>query len=351
APFWLVADGLRDMGDSSPPPRDCDVVVIGAGITGALVADTLAQEGLSVVVLDRRAPACGSTAASTSLISYEIDVSLKNLAEMIGEEDAVRSYRLSLDAVHDLGTIAASLSEQTGFAPCPSICLASHRKHRRDLEQEVALRQRHDLDAEFWTAEIVEQTYGFPSHGALHTGTAGVLDPVRFTRALLDRAVSRGAALLPRTPARDVRQVGTTLAVVTGRGTLRARSVPRPVTTARVVPTCRTSRAGVRGSSAAPRLTARSSSARVKRTGSRTPAVPVCSAPCEGKPYVCSTISAVQNSASKSWRCRRATSCSRSRRCLRCEARQMLGHGANPVCSESDAAIVPRSCTASRLSR
>ena len=213
------------MGDSSPPPRDCDVVVIGAGITGALVADTLAQEGLSVVVLDRRAPAGGSTAASTSLVSYEIDVSLKNLAEMIGEEDAVRSYRLSLDAVHDLGTIAASLSEQTGFAPCPSICLASHRKHRRDLEQEVALRQRHDLDAEFWTAEIVEQTYGFPSHGALHTGTAGVLDPVRFTRALLDRAVSRGAALLPRTPARDVRQVGTTLAVVTGRGTLRARWV------------------------------------------------------------------------------------------------------------------------------
>ena len=213
------------MGDSAPPPQRCDVVVIGAGITGALVADALTREGLSVVVLDRRAPACGSTAASTSLLSYELDVSLKELAEKIGEEDAVRAYRLSVQAVEDLGTIASSLSSATGFARCPSICLASQRKHRRDLEQEVAVRQRHDLDAEFWTPETVEQRYGFPSHGALYTNAAGVLDPVRFTRALLDRAVGTGAVLLTRTGAHDVRPDGANLAVVTDRGTITSRWV------------------------------------------------------------------------------------------------------------------------------
>jgi len=213
------------MGDSAPPPQRCDVVVIGAGITGALVADALTREGLSVVVLDRRAPACGSTAASTSLLSYEIDVSLTDLAEMIGEQDAVRAYRQSFDAVAELGRIAGSLSDQTGFALAPSICLASQRKHRRDLEQEVALRQRHDLGAEFWTAETVEQEYGLPSHGALYTGTAGILDPVRFTRALLDRAVRQGAVLLSRTPAHDVRQEGASLAVMTDRGATTARWV------------------------------------------------------------------------------------------------------------------------------
>lgn len=200
-------------------------MIIGAGVTGALVADALTAGGLGVVVLDRRAPACGSTAASTSLLSYEIDVGLVELAEMIGEESAVRAYQLSIRAVNDIAALAESLPEPVGHAQCPSICLATQHRHARDLEQEAALRQRHGLDAEYWPAPRVEQTYGFPSHGALHTGTAGVLDPVRFTRALLDRAMKRGALLFSRMPARDVRQEGTGLTVVTDRGEVRARWV------------------------------------------------------------------------------------------------------------------------------
>jgi glycine/D-amino acid oxidase-like deaminating enzyme len=214
---------------SSPLPQACDVAVIGAGITGALVADSLSGAGLSVVVLDRRAPACGSTAASTSLLSYEIDIGLGELIGMIGEEHAVRSYRLSQGAIEALATIAESLPDRCGFARCPSVCLATQRRHAKDLEQEAALRQRHGLDAEYWTASQVEQAYGFPSHGALRTGVAGVIDPVRLTRALLARAVERGAVLLSRTPARDVRQDGgggrEGLVVATDRGDIRARWV------------------------------------------------------------------------------------------------------------------------------
>lgn len=98
APFWLLSDGLREMGTASAPPKTTDVVIIGAGVTGALVADALTTGGLGVVVLDRRAPASGSTAASTSLLSYEVDVGLVELSEMIGEEDAVRAYQLSMRA-------------------------------------------------------------------------------------------------------------------------------------------------------------------------------------------------------------------------------------------------------------
>jgi glycine/D-amino acid oxidase-like deaminating enzyme len=213
------------MGAASPPPKTADVVIIGAGITGALVADALTRDGLSVIVLDRRAPACGSTAASTSLLTYELDLSVGELAAMIGEASAVRAYQLSIEAVDELAAIAASLSEPCGFARCPSVCLATQRRHSHDLEHEAALRQRHGLDAEYWTPSQAEEAYGFPSHGALRTGTAGVLDPVRFTRALLARASGRGAVLLARTPARDVRQEGTGLAVVTDRGEIRARWV------------------------------------------------------------------------------------------------------------------------------
>lgn len=225
APFWLVSDGLVEMGASGAPlPASYDVVVIGAGITGALVADALSAEGLTVLVLDRRAPASGSTAASTSLITYELDRGLSELSDRIGESDAARVYQVSLAAVHDIAALAGALPG-TGFASCPSVCLAARRRHAGALKKEAELRQRHGIDAEYWTPEHVAERYGFPSHGAIHTTHAAVLDPLRFTRALLDRAMRRGTRLLSRTAAHDVRQEGTRLVVTTERGTMRARWV------------------------------------------------------------------------------------------------------------------------------
>ena len=225
APFWLLRDGLQEMGPPEPPPRSCDVVVIGAGITGALVADALSAEGLAVLVLDKRAPASGSTAASTALLSYEIDINLIDLTRMLGASRAVRAYRLSQTAINELATIAARLPQSAGFVHCASVRLASQQRHGPKLQREVVLRQRHGLDAEYWPAKQVEETYGFPSHGAIHTGTAGVLDPVRFTRSLLRRALTRGTTLLSRTPVRDVRPVGDGLCVVTDQGATQARWV------------------------------------------------------------------------------------------------------------------------------
>ena len=78
------------------------MLVIGAGITGAMVADALAQAGFGVIVVDRRGPAKGSTAASTALVQYEIDQPLTRLSRQIGPRDAVRAWRrtrLAVDAL------------------------------------------------------------------------------------------------------------------------------------------------------------------------------------------------------------------------------------------------------------
>jgi glycine/D-amino acid oxidase-like deaminating enzyme len=215
--------------DNSPPTptegHEFDVAIVGAGVTGALVADALTSEGLSIVVLDRRAPATGSTAASTALLTYEIDVELTELIEKVGEADAVRAYRQSAASVGALGRIAASLGVPCGYATRPSLYLATRRRHTRRLQREVAARQRHGLDAEYWSRERVEQTYGFASYGALRTGCAGVIDPVRFTRALLRRAVAGGASLLSRTRVRAVERDGAGTRLTTDRGELRARWV------------------------------------------------------------------------------------------------------------------------------
>ena len=61
-----------------------DVLVVGAGITGAAVADALSVEGIEVAVIDKRGLALGSTMASTALVQYEIDTPLTKLCRKIG---------------------------------------------------------------------------------------------------------------------------------------------------------------------------------------------------------------------------------------------------------------------------
>ena len=51
-------------------PERCEIAIVGAGVMGAMLADRLARDGHEVVVLDRRPPAHGSTAASTALVQW-----------------------------------------------------------------------------------------------------------------------------------------------------------------------------------------------------------------------------------------------------------------------------------------
>ena len=97
-----------------PLTRDLetDVLVIGAGITGAMVADAL-REAVRVVVVDRRGPAKGSSTASTALVQYEIDTPLIMLARKIGKRDAQRAWRRSRLAVDASRRGCASLRCRT----------------------------------------------------------------------------------------------------------------------------------------------------------------------------------------------------------------------------------------------
>ena len=51
-PFWLLQDGLLRTYPPLEVDVECDVAIIGAGVTGALVADELARAGFDVVVAD-----------------------------------------------------------------------------------------------------------------------------------------------------------------------------------------------------------------------------------------------------------------------------------------------------------
>lgn len=98
-----------------------DVLVIGMGISGAMAAEALSAAGFNLVLIDRRGPLKGSTAATTALVQYEIDTPLTLLGDKIGKARAQRAWRRSRLATINLKARVDELGSDCRMAPRPSL--------------------------------------------------------------------------------------------------------------------------------------------------------------------------------------------------------------------------------------
>lgn len=217
APFWLIRNGIHSTRPELTAATRCDVVIWGAGVTGALIADRLSRDGLDVIVLDRRVSGAGSTAASTALIQYEIDQELITLGDRLGSANAARAYAMSVAAVERLGIISRELGAGD-FRSRRSLYLASTRRDGARLQREVAARSAIGIAVTWLSAEDVASDYGFSSHGAIRSELAGEIDALALTRGLLERAASQGARWYEQTHVRGYEERADGVRVLTSGG-------------------------------------------------------------------------------------------------------------------------------------
>ncbi len=114
-PYWLQRNGMVSTYDALRADVTCECVVIGAGVTGAMLSDRLARDGFDVIVVDRNEVCTGSTSASTALLLYDIDVPLVKLAELIGWDKALRAYQLSYNSIDAIEELALGLRSTLTF--------------------------------------------------------------------------------------------------------------------------------------------------------------------------------------------------------------------------------------------
>lgn len=171
-----------------------DVVIIGAGISGAMQADMLSEAGFSVLVVDRRGPVRGSTPASTALVQYEIDQPLTRLTRQIGEDAATRAWRRSRLAVDGLAARIRALS----LAPvirCDSLYLAGDVLDADALGREREARRRSGLETAYLDAGALRECFGIHRPAALLSYDNFQADPVVLASGFLRAALARGARL------------------------------------------------------------------------------------------------------------------------------------------------------------
>jgi len=173
---------------------DTDVLVVGAGISGALVAEALAGD-YRVVVVDRRGAAKGATPASTALVQYEIDTPLTDLSRKIGTDAAGRAWRRSKLALDSLGARTRELGIRCDRSEGDTLYLAGDKLDGHDLEAEGEARRTIGFEVDFLSRRDLKERYGMDRQAALLSHGDFTLDPRRLTGGYLRAAIANGARL------------------------------------------------------------------------------------------------------------------------------------------------------------
>lgn len=197
--FWLLKNGILHSYPSLNEDSSCDIAVLGAGITGALISHALLRAGYDTVVIDRRDVGTGSSSATTSMLQYEIDTPLTQLAEMIGEEGAVTCYRAGIESIRTLHALVEKEQIDCGFELKQSLQVSHSTKGIASLKEEYLLRKKHGFQVEWLTSEEIGQRYQMASHPGILSAAGASLDAFQFAHRLLYRNQQRGLRIYDHT--------------------------------------------------------------------------------------------------------------------------------------------------------
>lgn len=204
-PFWLLDKGILASYPSVDADMQADVVIIGAGISGALVSWYLRNTALQVIIVDKRHVGMGSTAATTGLIQYEIDTPLIDLEKKVGKEAAAKSYLWCGEAIEELETICRHFPE-AAFTPKPSFQYASFKKDINPLKEEYHARKALGIDLQWLDREGIKDKFGFYKDAGILSKNAAEINAYSLTHGILQQCSNKNLEIYDHTHIKTIRR-------------------------------------------------------------------------------------------------------------------------------------------------
>ncbi|WP_374463692.1 NAD(P)/FAD-dependent oxidoreductase [Chryseobacterium sp.] len=206
-PFWLLKNGLLASYPSLKSNESCDVLIVGGGITGSLIAHQMIQDGYDTILIDKREICNGSTSATTSMLQYEIDVPLYELIEQIGEKGAVLSYKACSDAIEIIEKLAKLIRSDAGFKRKKSLYYASKKKDVAWLKKEFEARKNAGFEVKWLSDDQILEQFGFENtYGGILSEQGASIDAFQFAHELFQHNVKKGLKIFDKTEMVEVEE-------------------------------------------------------------------------------------------------------------------------------------------------
>lgn len=223
--YWPITESEQIVLQKPIQKEQYDVLVIGAGMSGTLTAYTLYKDGIDFAVLDKGKVGAGSTAANTGLIQYSNDIMLHELADQIGEVDAVRFYKLCREAVDALDEVAETVDAKDVYIRRDSLCFASEEADVSKLKREYEMLTKHGFDAEWLDQTALQDRFPFDKPAALITKGDAEVNPLTLSRQVVRHLSMNDVPIFEETDVTEVVPDGDGWLVLTPETTFKAKHV------------------------------------------------------------------------------------------------------------------------------
>jgi len=185
---------------------ETDFIVVGAGVTGATIAQALAEEGYEVIMIEKRHPAKGSTFASTALLQYDVDQPILQLSKKIGRDNACRAWLRSYKAFERLENKTKELGIDADIQKQASVYLSGNVLDEGKMRQEADIRNAIGLETEFLDKKQIFDQYGITRDAALRIDKSWSANPFKLATGYLHDALKNNARLFSPVEVHDIQE-------------------------------------------------------------------------------------------------------------------------------------------------
>ncbi len=206
---WPVMPVLR--GDMK-----VQAVVIGAGITGLTTARLLAEQGLTVAVIEARRVCSGVTGLTTAKITALQSTVYSELSRAWGDQVASGYAKANLEGLEMIRRRVADESIECDLRTAPAYTYAESPDELAAIEAEVEAGRRAGLDIQF----VTESELPFEIAGAACLADQAQFHPRNYCLGLMHGLLSGGGAVFENTRALEVD--ARSGRVTTNRGSITA---------------------------------------------------------------------------------------------------------------------------------
>jgi len=223
-PYWQKTPNISVRSNRHLTHRHYDVVVVGGGISGALVTQALTDGKRSIAIIDRQKPVLGSTIASTAMLQHEIDVPLFKLKKMMKVQDAERVWLRSAAGVKGLIALVRKLDISCSMQPKKALYLAGDDYGSRALSSEVEARKAIGLEATFLDRASLMREFNIDRLAAIQSNISASANPGQLAAGILRICAKQGVEIISDTEITDFVEVNGKVALATSLGNVLSAS-------------------------------------------------------------------------------------------------------------------------------
>lgn len=177
---------------------ECDVLVIGGGISGVITAYNFSKENLKVVLIDKSQIGKTSTSVATALLEYQLDEHAEALRPYLSQDEIIEAYNLGKSAISEIEEFIKEHGNHCYFSKRPTFVYSDKKSEIEEIYEECIFREKNRLSAKFFDEK--NNPFPFSIKAGIYAEDGGAeFNPYLYTQQLLKEGKKNGLIIYENT--------------------------------------------------------------------------------------------------------------------------------------------------------